>query len=153
MSSLVWLVVLAAIAAVAIGIWKSKALPPAAGPATHQPRIRGNGKFEVEVVGESFYTEAFRELFAAQVRADAEDDLVLDATLVLEDDNPHDSNAVAVYIRGRKVGHLARSMAADFRRAIVRDGWRAYRSFDVAARVYLGGDDETFSVSLDLPQA
>lgn len=31
-----------------------------------------------------------------------------------EPENPHDANAVAAFVRGRKVGHLSRAEAAEF---------------------------------------
>lgn len=41
------------------------------------------------------------------------------ATLILEDSNPHDVNAVLVKVGVEKVGHLSRDLAQDFRRQLI----------------------------------
>ena len=116
-------------------------------------KIRGNGRFEVDVVGESFYKDSFVELARRHKPTNADSESFGDAVLSLDDKNPHDRNAVAVHIEGLQVGHLSRSMAVDFRKAIARDGLQQHRQFAVAARLYWGGDEGLRSVSLDLPQA
>ena len=55
------------------------------------PLSSGN-RFDQEVVGESFYQDILRKIVAA-LPAGHE---YVQATLVMENDNPHDSNAVAV---------------------------------------------------------
>jgi hypothetical protein len=117
------------------------------------PRIRGNGKFTVEVVGESHYRDAFRRLFANQRAEDQENEVDIDAELVLQNDNPHDSLAVAVKLSGMDVGYLPREMARDFRAAIKRDGINRWTTYRIAAKVYMGGKDELWSVRIDLPEA
>jgi hypothetical protein len=124
-----------------------------AAPGGAIAKIRGNGRFEVDVVGESFYTDSFIELARRHRPARDDDEAFGDATLTLEDDNPHDKNAVAVHIEGLQVGHLSRAMAADFRDAIRRDGLQQHRQFAVAARLYWGGSEALQSVTIDLPQA
>jgi hypothetical protein len=47
--------------------------------------------------------------------------------LVREPENTHDSNAVAVYGRGRKVGHLSAAKAAGLAPILDRLGFDAYR--------------------------
>lgn len=121
-------------------------------PAEPPPRLRGNGKFSVEVVGESYHTASFAAAFREAIAEDHEDTIEVDVELVLDDANPHDKNAVAVNCQGMLLGYLARKMAADFRAALVRDGLASYRRFRVGAEVYLGGDDQMFSVRLDLPE-
>jgi hypothetical protein len=123
------------------------------GPDGGFPRIRGNGRYEVEVVGESHYDSSFEALRRRHKPADAEDESFGDALLTLESSNPHDPNAVAVHIEGLPVGYLSRAMARDFRQAIVRDGLQKYSQFAVGARLYWGGEDRLHSVQLDLPQA
>jgi hypothetical protein len=133
-----WLI----LGAIVLWIWvtffrksqRSPATPPAARGGATIAKIRGNGRFDTEVVGESHYAESF------------------DAVLKLEANNPHDRNAVAVYLEGRQVGYLSRDMAQDFRQALLRDGLTGRDEYAVAARVYWGGEDRHHSVSLDLPQ-
>jgi hypothetical protein len=116
------------------------------------PKIRGNGRYSVEVVGESHYAKSFKELMRKHKPSSNDEEAFGDALLTLEDDNPHDRNAVSVTIEGLRVGYLSREMAVDFREAIARDGLQKYRQFAVGARLYWGGDDELHSVSLDLPE-
>jgi hypothetical protein len=128
-------------------------------PATHPApgdsiaKIRGNGRYEVDVVGESFYAASFAELARRHHPEHNDDESFGDAVLTLEEGNPHDKNAVAVHIEGLQVGYLSRAMAADFRKAIRRDGLQKHRQFAVSARLYWGGAEELQSVTIDLPQA
>lgn len=113
-------------------------------------KLRGNGRFSVDVVGESFHREALRRLFPPG-EEDEDHDAV--AMLLLEDHNPHDDKAVAVEIRGQKVGHLSRKMAREFRQAIARDGHTRWRRFAVDAQVYVPADEDAhYSVTLDIPE-
>ena len=70
-----------------------------------------------DVVGESFY----RENLVSIVKALGETSRFADgvpAVLRLEDDNPHDSNAVSVWIAKLQVGHLSREDAMLFRESV-----------------------------------
>lgn len=73
-------------------------------------KIDGEGEFDTEVVGESFYQETLLEIAGPKTQEEA--DLSVEAVLIPEPDNPHDRNAVGVYIDGKKVGHLSKSDAA-----------------------------------------
>lgn len=74
------------------------------------------------------------------------------AVLKLEDGNPHDAMAVGVYVLNRKVGHLPRALARDFRDAIKRDGYGRWSEFLVDAIVFVPSEsDENYSISVDLP--
>jgi hypothetical protein len=77
------------------------------------------------VVGESHYRAAIEAATGGPkvegIRA------IMWATLVAEHDNPYDSNAVGVFIGGRKVGHLRREDAAAF--------WPLVERIQVAGRV------------------
>lgn len=96
------------------------------------------GKFEGEVVGESHYQEALDQIAGGKTRDGH--DLIVEARLVLENDNKHDPLAVVVYIGAEKVGHLSRGAARRFRkeatqntrvflcRARITGGWRDGRS-------------------------
>lgn len=114
-------------------------------------RIRGPGEYSVEVVGESFHAAAFRTLIKRHKPGDLDDEWLGDALLILENDNPHDRNAVSVHIDDLKVGHLSRDMAKEFRTSLRRDGLGHLTSIAVGARLYFGGDDGRHSVSIDLP--
>ena len=121
---------------------------PPAGPRV--PRIGGNGRYSVDVVGESHHRASFEALLGSLAYTD--DERFGDALLQLQDDNPHDAQAVAVYVDGRQVGHLSRQMARDFRKALQRDGFGQLRQVAVGCRIYGGGEEGLFSVTLDLPE-
>lgn len=75
----------------------------------------GNKRFDVKVVGESFYQE---NLFRLCGRASsAMRQFRKPAVLTLETNNPHDKNAVRIDIDGLTVGHLSREYAVWFREA------------------------------------
>lgn len=116
------------------------------------PRIKGNGRYSVEAVGESFYKPALHAIFGVS-EEDGGEEKHLDGVLVLEDDNPHDKNAVAVTLMGKKVAHLSREVAADFRKAIARDGLSQWKEFAVGVEVWVSDDpDDHYSVHVDLPE-
>lgn len=69
--------------------------------------------YETEIVGESHY-QANIERHCAPAATNIE----LTADLVLEDDNPHDKNAVRVDIGGRTVGYLSRQDAKIYRKLL-----------------------------------
>ena len=117
------------------------------------PLIQPSGTFNFDVVGESHYQEALLSLAGA--KTEQRKDLKGFATLILEDDNPYDQNAVKVMIRGKQVGYLSNKNAPIFRdqlaktqykdhkriacRAQIRGGWKDYRS------------EGHFGVKLDIP--
>jgi hypothetical protein len=115
--------------------------------------LKGDGKFAVDVVGESHYRENLVRLTQAHWRDTRGDDLDCIATLHLEDTNQHDPQAVQVRINGMQVGYLSREMARDIRQAIARDGPAPRREFAVTAKVWIPDrpQEDHFSVSLDLP--
>jgi uncharacterized protein YukE len=81
---------------------------------------QGQGDFAFEIVGESFYQNELNRLAGAHSEAGAETDHI--AELVPEDDNEHDSKAMAVKIQGRTVGYLSREDARSFRRRLGKKG-------------------------------
>src|SRR5512134_3582983 len=76
--------------------------------------IDGPGKFAVDVVGESQYQRV--------LEAAAGEGALLFATLVLEDSNPYDDQAVAVHIDGRRAGYLSRANARLYRADLAAAG-------------------------------
>lgn len=117
------------------------------------PTIRGNGDFDVEVVGESHYQ---RHLSAICGRPTEEGvDMEIYAGLILEDDNKHDDKAVAVHIENGCVGHLSRDDARAFRDAVRKAGFANYKAFQVKALIRGGwdrgnGDTGMYGVRLDM---
>ena len=88
--------------------------PPARDP---RPRVlEADGSFRIAVVGEASYQDNLERICGAR-KKDGEN-LVTDAVLIPEDDNPADRNAVRVTIRGLTVGYLSRPDAADYRKGI-----------------------------------
>ena len=107
-----------------------------------------DGSFPMAIVGESFHQEALIAICGKHRRYGS--DLQVDAVIAREPNNPHDGNAVAVLISGRKVGHLSREAAAgvsDQMReqgldraecaARIRGGWRTNQHDEGAYGVYL----------------
>lgn len=114
-------------------------------PATHLFRLGGGGgSYDMEIVGESHYLANLRA-----ISGDGEVRHYCDALLRMEDDNPHDSNAVAVYIEGLKVGYLSREIAKGYRQQVEPHG-----KFDgTCGAVIVGGGEgrRNLGVWLDLP--
>jgi HIRAN domain len=81
-------------------------------PAGQPTAVMLSGGLEVGVVGESHYQDALTAIVCGKRPESVP--IPTQATLVLEPDNPYDPNAVAVYIAGRKVGHLPRPAAQAF---------------------------------------
>ena len=115
--------------------------------------IQGPGDFACEVVGESKYQHHLERIAGGRTEEGA--DLRKQAVLALEDDNPHDKNAVCVRIDGLRVGYLPRPMAKMYRKrlaeqnapighylceALIVGGWDRGR-----------GDRGHLGVRLDLP--
>ena len=74
--------------------------------------MRGDGTFRLDVVGESMYHHELESICGGKTEGGV--DVTVPATLILEDSNPYDRNAVRVEIRYRTVGYLARGDAEAF---------------------------------------
>lgn len=70
---------------------------------------------DIAVVGESFYQEALWYVVRSEFEHGERVSHPIVAVLNAERDNPHDRNAIAVWIDGFKVGHFNREDAAAFR--------------------------------------
>jgi hypothetical protein len=110
--------------------------------------IEGPGTFAVDVVGESQYQDV---LEAAASHGD-----IVRATLILEDSNPHDDQAVAVHIDGRRAGYLSRANARLYRADLASAG---EPRLTVRCKAKIVGGFETsrgerahFGLKLDLPK-
>ena len=126
-------------------------------PATiHQPsrsifHMEGDGDFEFDVVGEASYQDALDRITGGKTDAGHEHECL--ATLIREPHNPHDSNAIAVFIEGRKVGYIARREASAISEMMDRNGFDRF----TADAMIVGGWDRGsrgqahYGVKLDLP--
>lgn len=109
--------------------------------------LEGPGTFAVNVVGVSQYQPA---LARAAQRGGA-----VMATLLLEDGNPHDDQAVAVHIAGERVGYLSRANARAYRADLAAVGAPGL-TVHCHARIVggfetKGGERAHFGLKLDLP--
>jgi hypothetical protein len=107
------------------------------GQRERAPSRRAERSFNVEVVGESNYQAALERICGGRSRDGAEK--YVTATLVPEDSNPYDENAVRVDIDGVTVGYLSRHAAKAYRKrsgassgarecaAVIRGGWERGR--------------------------
>jgi hypothetical protein len=115
----------------------------------------GPGLFKINVVGESHYQKNLEAICGGK----DEDSkcMVVEATLVLDNENKFDENAVAVFIQGSLVGYLDRETAKSFRyqlQQVERDQeiTSACCSAMIVGGWYRGPEDEgSFGVKLDLP--
>jgi hypothetical protein len=109
--------------------------------------LEGDGRFRLPVVGESFCEDAFLAICGR--RRPEGYDLVVDAVLIPEQDNRHDTKAVRVEVKGKRVGYLSRSMARRYR---MRFGRRTVycRAKIIGGWDRGGGDSGHFGVRLDL---
>lgn len=127
-----------------------------------KPRDRADGDaddrtdldnmFRLAIVGESHYQDALEAICGG--RDDDGVDRVVNASLVLEDSNPHDPQAVRVDIEGKTVGYLSRPTARRFRQQVAA-GQPGGRALPCKGRIKGGwdrgaGDKGHFGVWLNL---
>ena len=79
-------------------------------------RLEGDGEYEFDIVGESFYQDALGQICGGKLPEGQDHECV--AYLVPEPENPHDANAAAVYIDNLKVGHIAAVIAPRISKAL-----------------------------------
>ncbi len=96
----------------------SYALNPSESPPQRGPVPKGiyewpDDGHECDIVGESYYQDSIKSL--AGPNGEYVRNKKYQAFLMLEDDNPHDSQAVRVDIEGMTVGYLGRDDARSFR--------------------------------------
>jgi hypothetical protein len=75
-----------------------------------------SGNFDFEIVGESYYQAALKNLVGDPDKHGTTGELT--AHLIPEDQNPHDDKAVRVDINGYTVGYMSRDDARSFRRRL-----------------------------------
>lgn len=115
--------------------------------------IRGPKEYACEIVGESHYQDHLEQLAGGRSRESAE--VNRKAVLYLDNDNPHDRKAVAIYIDGLLVGYLPRDFARGYRAQLKRKK-TPHANLTCDARIVggwdRGGDNRGhFGVRLDLP--
>jgi hypothetical protein len=133
----------------------------AAAPRSHAGRGRivadgklpGPGTYEIEVVGESHHQRELERICGGRSEEGAR--VKTTAVLVLDDNNPYDSQAVRVEIHGYVVGHLSRENARQYRKRLEEAG-HAKITASCKALIVGGwdrgnGDRGDFGVRLDLP--
>lgn len=114
---------------------------------------RSLGAFAFEIVGESHYQAALAKITGGISRDGCDYETI--ASIVLENDNPHDSQAVRVDIEGHTVGYFAREDARAYRKRLAETGHPS--SIGTCKAVIRGGwdrgngDEGMFGVKLDLP--
>jgi NAD-dependent DNA ligase len=79
--------------------------------------LQGDGSYAVPIVGESRHQEVLEELSASNRGTNK-----VTASLILEDTNPHDPNAVRVEVNHKHVGYLSREMAKVYRARMIAAG-------------------------------
>jgi len=115
--------------------------------------LTGPGTFSCEIMGESHYQDNLEDICGGRTEEGA--NIITQAALVLDDDNPYDSKAVRVDIGSRTVGHLTKTHARDYRRNLMKAGHPRVQAICKARIVggwdRGGGNAGYFGVKLDLP--
>jgi hypothetical protein len=115
--------------------------------------INGSGLYELEVVGESKYQGTLKRICGGRTYDGVHKKVT--ATLVLEDANPHDREAVCVKVGRQRVGYLTRENARQYRAKLKEAGHPGVLATCDALIVggwdRGGGDVGYFGVRLDLP--
>jgi hypothetical protein len=96
------------------------------------------GHEDLEVVGESYRQANLLRLAAGQNRPGGQVRIKVHAMLLAEDGNPHDPNAVAVWIDGLMVGYLPRDQARTLRPGLLALQEREGKP--IALEGVIGGD-------------
>jgi hypothetical protein len=76
---------------------------------------RCGGQVDLDVVGEASYQDNLWHVVGRRSRSADRVRMQVSAVLVAEADNPHDPNAISVWVQARKVGYLARGDARRYR--------------------------------------
>ncbi len=137
--------------------WITGLIKPGRGSAEEtKPALRwmGDGRFSVDAVGEVRYQTTLSKV--AGGRADEPREVSSEAVLRFEPDNPHDRNAVAVFIDGAKIAYLRREDAVTYHAATRRLKVHG-QDVTCAAKVVggstsLDGDGGDFAVKLDIAE-
>lgn len=107
---------------------------------------RGRG-WTIQVVGESNFQEHLRRLYKAH--SATEHDVKIIATLVPENDNRIDPDAIKVEIRSQIVGYLSRQLAAEYRKSVGEESGHCSAKI-VGGFLLEDGTRASFGVKLNL---
>jgi hypothetical protein len=112
----------------------------------------GPGTYRLDIVGESNYQSALEKICGGSTYEGQE--LIIEAVLVPEDDNPYDKNAIRVDMSGKTVGYLSREKARQYRKKLEQAGYSVITA-KCSAMIIGGwdrgrGDKGHFGVKLDL---
>jgi hypothetical protein len=147
------ILILIPLIAIGLYIWNKKSIRKFES-LTPDGHIQAEGKFSFEVVGERSYQENLKQICGQPTYQGHNLEKI--ALLVIEDDNPHDDQAVRISIDGFTVGYLPRAIAREYRQklaeagkpnllcscpALIRGGWNRGKN-----------DKGPFGVLLDLPR-
>jgi hypothetical protein len=115
-----------------------------------------DGRESLDVVGESHYQDALWaivEAFGGVKRGESARVPII-AILVAEDGNPHDSDAVAVWVSGALIGYIDRELAPDLRQGLLRLQAQAGAPIAIKGNVIGGGPGRSnLGVFLDFDPA
>ncbi len=130
-----------------MGLFSRKSNPP------QVARMETLGNYDYDIVGESNYQKELNLICGGKTE-DGHNKIV-EARLIHEDDNPHDSNAVCVEINGYKVGYLPREDALNYRKQLADSGNPGIDAV-CGAKIVGGwnrgnGDTGSYGVKLDIP--
>lgn len=120
--------------------------------------MKGNGTFSLNIVGESYRQQSLQSLAGQKIAGGHDIDCL--AGILLDERNPHDKNAVAVFIvhasgKITHVGFLARKMAVEYRKSLEQVGGQNPTGMLCRAKIVGGwndggGDEGLYGVKLDL---
>jgi len=113
-----------------------------------------SGQYPVQIVGEAYYQENLTKIYGAA--KDRGIEVIKEATLIHDNNNKYDHEAIRVEIEGMLIGHLSKSSAHSFRE-YMRNNGKAGINVTCKAKV-TGGyrsvnlfDSEYIGVALDIP--
>jgi hypothetical protein len=115
--------------------------------------LPGPGEYSFDIVGESYYQDVLESICGDRSRQSQSK--IVEATLVHEDNNPNDNQAIRVSIQGKTVGYLSRKDAREYRKKLKEAGYPGITATCSAMIVggWINGQglQAHFGVRLDLP--
>jgi hypothetical protein len=118
------------------------------------PFLHGPGTFSIDIVGESHYQSALDRICGGKTPHGH--NLIIQAELIHENNNPHDNKAIRIDIDGMTVGYFSRELAREYRKRITEAGYPGVTA--VCNAMIVGGwkkgkyDEGHYGVKLDLPE-